>query len=212
VDEAEKAQWEMDCFNFSLQKGELNSLFSGTDGKGQPVDYPAISKFNDKELDYVAERLASASSPILRARYAHVLWASPRKHAQYAKQAVDSYLELVKVYEEKDKKDPEEHYGLDVLDSVQTASFIGFSINYRTDDILSEMKRLVREFNFQSSSAFVMRARLISHMLEERPKFRLKPTKSSLKSAMTLVRSSSRIVIFIGQSIYLRLGRRWTIS
>lgn len=170
ADDAEKAQWEMDCFNFSLQKGELRSLFSGTDGKGQPVEYPEISKFSDKALDYVAERLANASNPILKARYAHVLWASPRKHAQYAKQAVDSYLELVKVYEEKDKKDPKEHYGLDVLDSVQTASFIGFNINYRIDDILSEMKRLVREFNFQSSSAFVMRARLISHMLEGKAK------------------------------------------
>jgi hypothetical protein len=117
------------------------------------------------------------SNPILKARYAHVLWASPRKHVQYAKQAVDFYLELVKVYEEKDKKTPKENYGIDVLDSIQTASIIGFSINYRIDDILSEMKRLVKEFNFQSSSAFVMRTRLISHMLVIKAKISPEPYK-----------------------------------
>lgn len=170
-DEAEKAQWEIDCFNFRIQRGELKSMFSGTDDKGQPFEYPAISKLNDKDLDYIATRPESTSNPILKARYAHILWASPRKHDKYAKQAVDSYLELVKVYEEKDRKEPEEHYGLDVLESVETASFLAFSINYRVDDVRSEMKRLVKRFNSESSSAFVMRARLIRHMLEGKAKF-----------------------------------------
>jgi hypothetical protein len=171
VDEVEKAQWEVDCFNFRIQNGELKSMFSGTDGEGHPFEYPMISKLSDKALDYIATRLESTSNPILKARYAHILWASPRKHDKYAKRAVDSYLELVKVYEEKDKKEPREHYGLDVLDSVETASFLAFSINYRVDDVRSEMKRLIKGFNSESSSAFVMRARLIRHMLEGKSKF-----------------------------------------
>lgn len=173
TDEAEKAQWEVDCFNFRIQNGELKCMFSGTDDKGQPFEYPAISKLSDKELDYIENRLEGTSNPILKARYAHILWVSPRKHDKYAKQAVDSYLKLVRVYEEKDRKEPQEHYGLDVLDSVETASFLAFSINYRADDVRSEMKRLVQGFNSASSSAFVMRARLIRHMLEGKVKFPL---------------------------------------
>ena len=58
-----------------------------------------------------------------------------------------------------------------MLDSIETASFLAFSINYRADDIRSEMKRLVKGFNSESSSAFVMRARLIGHMVEGKAKF-----------------------------------------
>lgn len=170
-DEAEMAQWEVDCFSFRIQNGELKSMYSWPDDKGHPVEYPMISRLTGNTLDYIASRLESTKNPILTARYAHILWASPRKHAKYAKQAVDSYLELIKVYEEKDKKDPKEHYGLDVLEAMETASFLAFTINYRTDDVFSEIKRLVKGFNIESSSAFVMRAKLITHMLEGKAKF-----------------------------------------
>jgi hypothetical protein len=168
---AEKAQWEIDCFSFRTQSGELKCMFSGTDENGQPWEYPSISKVSDKELEYIESRLKSTSNPILKARYSHILWESPRKHIKYAKLAVDSYLELVSFYERKDKVDPQAHNGLDVLNSFEDASFLAFKVNYRVDDIRSEVGRLIRKFNFDSSSAFVMRARLIRHMFEGKAKF-----------------------------------------
>lgn len=171
TDDAVKAQLEVDCFSFRTQNGELKYMFSGTDDKGQPWEYPAISKLNEKELDYIENRLKGTSNPSLRARYAHILWQSSRKHNKYAKTAVDSYLKLVRFYEEKDKKDPQAHKGLDVFRCVENASLLAFRINYRIDDVRSEMNRLVRKFNFESSSAFVMRAKLIRHMLKGKGKF-----------------------------------------
>jgi len=168
---AEKAQWEIDCFSFRTQSGELKCMFSGTDKNGQPWEYPSILKVSDKELEYIDGRLKSTSNPILKARYSHILWESPRKHIKYAKIAVDSYLELVSFYERKDRKDPQAHNGLNVLNSLVEASFLAFKVNYRVDDIRSEVSRLVKEFNFDSSSAFVMRARLIRHMLKGKAKF-----------------------------------------
>jgi hypothetical protein len=170
-DDAQKAQWEIDCFSFRTQSGELKSMFSGTDGDGKPYEYPSISKLSDSELDYIEKRLAATSNPILKARYAHTLWESPRKHDKYAKAAIDSYLELVKFYEDKDRKDPQGHFGQDVINSVKNASSLAFRINYRIDEIRSEMSRLVKEFNFESSSAFVMRPNLIRHMLEGKTNF-----------------------------------------
>ena len=171
VDDAKKAQWEIDCFSFTTRDGELKCHFSGTDGNGQPYEYPSTSKISDTQLDYIEKRLVATLNPILKARYAHILWESPRKHDKYAKAAVDSYLDLVKLYEEKDKKNPQEHFGQDVLNSVKNASSLAFRINYRIDDIRSEMSRLVKEFNFESSSAFVMRPNIIRHMLEGKTKF-----------------------------------------
>jgi len=169
--EAEMAQWEVDCFSFRTQDGRLQSMFSGTDDKGQPVEYPAISTLSDGELDYIQRRLEITTNPILRARYAHTLWESRRKHKKYAEMAVDAYLELVKPYEEKDKSAPESHSGLYVLTSIEQAASLGTAVGYRVADLRSELRRLVREFNPESSSAFVMRLRLISFMAENKSNF-----------------------------------------
>ena len=169
--ETEIAQWEVDCFSFRTQDGKLQSMFSGTDDKGQPVEYPAIFTLSDGELDYIQRRLETTTNPILRARYAHILWESRRKHKKYAEIAVDSYLELVKPYEEKDKNAPESHSGLYVLTSIEQAASLGTAVGYRVADLRSELCRLVREFNPESSSAFVMRLRLISFMAENKSNF-----------------------------------------
>jgi len=169
--EAEKAQWEVDCFSFVMKDGELKPHFSGTDDKGRPWEYPDKTKLSDEALDYIENRLKSTPNPILRARYAHILWCSKRKHGKYAKAATDAYLELVRFYEEKDKTDSQGHHGLDVLHSIEETSILAFKVSYRIDDVRSEMSRLVRQFNSESSSAFVMRAQLAKHMLEGKDNF-----------------------------------------
>jgi|WetSurMetagenome_2_1015567.scaffolds.fasta_scaffold64350_2 hypothetical protein len=146
-------------------------MFAGTDDKGQPWEYPAISKLSDAEFDYIDGRLGDTTNSILKARYAHILWESQRRHKKYAEIAVDAYMKLVDLYEQKDKSDPQAHNGRYVLTSIEQASSIAFNINYRIADIRSEISRLVKEFNFKSSSAFVMRARLIRYMLESKAKF-----------------------------------------
>lgn len=171
TDEMQKSQWEMDCFNFMMTNGELRPKFSGTDGEGHPFEYPDKSNLNDEQLDYIADRFSKVSNPILKARYAHILWNSSRKHSRYADAAVDSYLELVKFYQEKDIQEPQGHFGLDVLKSIEEGSLLAFQIGYRLDDIRSEISRLIKRFNPESSSAFVMRARLIRHMLEGKGNF-----------------------------------------
>ena len=126
-------------------------MFSGTDDKGQPVEYPAISKLSDGALDYIQGRLEATTNPILRVRYAHILWESQRKHKKYAEIAVDAYLKLVQSYEERDKKAPEDHSGLYVLGSIEQAASLGTNIGYRVADLCSELSRLVKEFNPEST-------------------------------------------------------------
>ncbi len=171
TEDAEKAQWEMDCFNFAIQNGELKPKFSGTDDKGQPWEYPSVSTFNEKNLKYMATRLETTSNPVLKARYAHILWASQKKHASYAKIAVDAYLELVRLYEEKDRKEPEEFNGLDVLRCIEAALPLAGKVRHKLDNVHQEMSRLVKEFNWGSKSAFVIRVRLINHMTRAKSKF-----------------------------------------
>ena len=168
---ANRAQRELECFSFRIKNGKLKSMYTMTDENGHPVEWPDISNFSDEDLENVKGRLRDTTNPILSARYSTILWESPQKHAKYVKVAVDSYLKLVKYYEEKDKIEPKEHYGLKVLEVIENASSLAFMIKYKVEDIRSELIRLIREFNFDSSSSFVMRARLIKHMIEQKGNF-----------------------------------------
>jgi hypothetical protein len=170
-DEAKKEQCEIDFFNFVLKNNEIKPTFTWTNDKGEVVEYPSLNRFDDSTYEYLLERLNSTGNSLLKARYSHILWLSPKKRVEHAKVAVDSYLDLVKNYEEKDKAAPREHFGLDVLHAIENAYFIAYQINYKIGEINSELRRLVTSFNFQSSSSFVLRARLIQLMLKWKRRF-----------------------------------------
>lgn len=170
-DEAEKAQWEVDFFSFMIEKGKLKPMFTGTNDKGEVIEYPTLDRFDDRTYEYLIRRLNSISNFLLKARYSHILWCSPKKHAKYAKMAVDSYLELIKIYETKDMKEPQEDYGLDVLKAIENAYSIACQIKYKEDKIKSELRRLINRFNFKSSSSFALRTNLIELMLKDKRRF-----------------------------------------
>jgi hypothetical protein len=171
TNEAEMAQWEIDFFYFMTKEGELIPMYSSPNDKGEIVVYPTLEGFDSKTYDYLFERLKNTSNPLLRARYSHILWCSPKKHAKYAKIAVNSYLELVGIYEAMDKKEPDKHYGLLVLDVAKNAYFIACHIKYNMPKVKYELDRLVRKFNPESSSAFTLKFDIIKVMLKDKKRF-----------------------------------------
>ena len=70
-DEKQKAQWEVDFFNFKLVEGELACRFSTTDENGNVVEYPNLEKFTDATYEYLVERLTNTANPLLKAVYSH---------------------------------------------------------------------------------------------------------------------------------------------
>lgn len=167
--EVEKAQWEIDFFNFPIEQGTIKII--RINEKGEISEYRNLSELDETQIQYLTARLDSTANPLLKARYAHILWCSPKKHTKHAMQAVDAYLELMKIYEGKDKALPKEHFGLDVLRTIQNTYFIGRQVNHKLDVIRAELIRLVKEFNFESTSYFVMRASIIDMMLKDKKHF-----------------------------------------
>lgn len=173
VEEEKKAQWEIDVFNFSIKENKVHPLYTMTNDKGEEVKYPTYDRFDDSTYDYIIKRLNSTSHPLLKARYAHVLWFSPKKHGKYAQIGIDAYLELIKLYSEKDKARPQEHFGLDTVDATKNAFFLSLNSNdeKRLNRAKSEIKRLIFNFNSKSSSFFALRKSLISLMLSQKNTF-----------------------------------------
>lgn len=170
-DEAKIAQWELDFFNFTIMKGELYSLCSMVNKDGATLEYPSLDNFNEETYEYLIERLNNSNNPLIKAQYSTILWKSPKRHGKYAKIAVDSFLELIKIYEEKDKEEIQKSWGYKAFQSAENAYRIGLSSKYKINDVKLEIIRLIKSFNPKSRSSFVLKLRLIELMLEEKKNF-----------------------------------------
>jgi len=169
--QAQQAQWEVDFFSFVTEDGNLKPHFIGTNEEGQQVEYPSLKGFTEETYAYLKERATSTKNPVLKAHYGHILWCSPHKEYELVKQTIDSYLVLIGIYEEKDRESLTEHYGLRVLEVMRNLLALCYQIDYRTDDTKKELKRIIREYNRESTSSFKLRVDLIRWTLEQKKKF-----------------------------------------
>ena len=169
--DAERAQWETDFFFVMFFEGESKPFSSMYDDKGERHEYPDLKKIDERQWSYLIERLETVTNPILKSRYSHILWCSPKKHGKYAQIAIDNYLQLIKIYENKDNEQPTVHFGLNALDCFKNAYHLSIIVNYRFDEIKSELKRLVTSFNPKSSSSPAVRTHLIKLALNDKKIF-----------------------------------------
>jgi hypothetical protein len=57
TEEEQKAQWEMDLFNFSISNNTIGPMFEGTNAKGEKVSYPSFDTFVDLTYEYIKKDL-----------------------------------------------------------------------------------------------------------------------------------------------------------
>ena len=112
----QKRQWEIDCFSFRIQGNQLKPMVINANNE----KYPDLDNFSGEAYKYFMERLHNTEHPLLKARYAHVLWFSPQKEKfSYAKKTVDAYLELIILYEAKNKQKPYNNFGTNLFWIIQ---------------------------------------------------------------------------------------------
>ena len=170
---AQKMQWIMDVLNFEIYGNTIKEKMSGTTEDGNPWKYPDISTFTKSGFEEAEKAFKNTKSITLKARYADFFWLT-KKDYKKARTAVDSYLELIKKYEEADKKSPSDHYGLDVLTSFKRAFRISKSISYKEKEVKNELKRLCFNFNPSSSSKFKLTIDLVEIVVDNKKDFKNK--------------------------------------
>ncbi len=168
---AQKMQWMMDILNFVITDNILKEMMSGTTEDGKPWKYPDISVFTESSFKETEKALKKTKSIVLKARYADFLWISKGDYKK-ARIALNAYLKLIKKYEELDKNNPNNHYGLDVLLSFKRAFQISKKINYKKNDVNDELKRLCFNFNSNSSSKPKLTIDLVKIALDNKNDFR----------------------------------------
>ena len=169
--EAEIAQWEIDFFHFVLKDENCHCTWSGTKDNGEIFEYPTFTVFTKEKYEYLKSRLENVTNPILKARYAHILWASPKKDNNYAQIAIDSYLELVEIYSSMMKENQKENYELEIIHSVKCAFYLSSKVKYKIEEVKSKLLNLVLGFDLESEYSHILRNDLINLMLKHKKRF-----------------------------------------
>ena len=165
-EEAEKAQWEIDCLSFVLEEGEIGPEWTQYEN-GQVFELPNLDLFDETTYEYLILRLDATNHPKLKTRYAHILWCSPKKHKKFAKIAIDSYLKLISIYEQ--RYDEDDHsWNQEILEAIINAYSIACQINDNVEEIKLELRKFVQKF---SVSAIFAARNLIQFMLEPKKGF-----------------------------------------
>lgn len=154
-------QFEIDFLSFILDGCFIKPLISTPDKEENLDQYPDINKFDNKTFNYLYKRLENTKNPFLKVRYSQILWNSCKKHKNYAKISIESYFELIKLYE-KEKLD--ENNWLEFSEIIRNVLCLSKQINYKLEEIKSKIIDLIKNSNFEEHS-FNLSIRLINLML-----------------------------------------------
>ena len=168
TEDAEKAQWEIHFLSFYLTEGEIRPDVERVYESGEVSIYPSLDMFDEKVYDYLRKRLEETRHPKLKARYAQILWNSPKtKHNNFARTAIDCYLEYIAEYEQSGSED--DYYAHEICEVIKNAYSIGLHSKYEIDQLKSKLLGFIHKF---SSGEPLFVRNLIGYMLEKRKGFR----------------------------------------
>jgi hypothetical protein len=136
--------------------------------RGHPENPPEDYVFKETDYDYLKERVRSVDNPLLKSRYAHLLVHCniPDKY-KYAEIAVQEYLKLIRIYEEK----PEGISGSWIAQEWTVKSALNLSAQFnileKKEEIKKEIMRLICQKSDKDPQYSGLIIALIKYMLEQ---------------------------------------------
>lgn len=125
--------YELFFVDFSIEEGKHIPKFqSGANA------YPTLELFDDN-FDYIKTRANQVQNPKYKAKYNHLLWLSPQKHIDFAKQAIDSYFLLLENFSFLDNEDS--HYSFGIY--FENLFLLSQTINYKKEEVINYMVSLL---------------------------------------------------------------------
>ena len=165
---AQKCQWEIDTYNFTIRDNQLLSMMSGTDQEGNLVEYPSLNTFDSEAFEYLNYRLSKSLTPRIKARYSHVLWLSPAKTKVHAQIAIESYLSLATDYSRLDDENPNEQHGHNYISAIKNAALLSLQIKDKIDQIRITILDAIENYNPASKSFYSIRIQLLKLVLDHK--------------------------------------------
>lgn len=164
--EKQKAQWEVEFFLFEFKGTNIFSLSYST-GKnvGEIKRYPDLDEFQQTAFDYLKLRAKATKSPLLLARYNHLLWRSPKgvKNRSFALLAIDNYIKSIHQYYSLFKSDGQKENLIRIGRKFET--LVGLCAEVKSS--FPELRALAKHLLFKANSLdFFVKHGIVKDMLE----------------------------------------------
>ncbi|MGY6649441.1 DUF4209 domain-containing protein [Wenyingzhuangia sp. IMCC45574] len=167
-----KSQWEIDCFLFDLKSDILFSqIYSHGKNISEITKYPDLNEFKTKVVEYIKLRITSSKSPLLKARYNHLLWKCPSgiKQTKYAIGAIENYIISIKEYYNRFKETENRENSFQICQLYEVLVAISNEIKFD----MAELKKLTRFLLFETDNLeFYIIHSILSDMLKYRKIFK----------------------------------------
>ncbi|SFH33656.1 DUF4209 domain-containing protein [Pedobacter insulae] len=165
-EEKQWAQWELECFLFTIRG---NSVFSYSYSTGQNVgevrQFPELDTYQQDAFAYLKKRAAEAKNPLLAARYNHLLWKAPKgvKSKTHAEAAVKAYLVLIQEFIDLFDQDSDGENYAQVSQKFENLIELVAEVKIHIQELKDLINRVL--YNIQSVPFYVKHS-LLKHMLE----------------------------------------------
>jgi hypothetical protein len=163
--EKQKAQWEIDCFMFDIKGDRLFSqIYSAASVTGEVNAYPNLNDIQKEVIEYVNQRLDNSSNPLLKARYAHLLWKCPIgvKHNKFAILSIDNYVKAIEDYCDQWNEEMHKETPFQIGRLYETLLAVVNDIKNNLEPI----KKLTHKLLFNSTFEFYAKHGILNDMLE----------------------------------------------
>jgi len=170
----EKAQWEIECFNYDFKGNILFSqVYSPLKNAQEILKYPDLTKSQNEGLEYIKQRISNTKNSLLLSRYYHLLWKMPNniKKEKYASSAIKYYIKAIKELYDKNGKD----YRIGQL--FETLIALCNDINYNELDI----KELAHFLIFKANIRSIIKYGILDDMLKYPKIFKQKDFENTLE-------------------------------
>ena len=173
----EKLQAEIFVLDFIVEDGEAKPAFTAPGDNGLSFCYPAYEKFSEVTYNYINYRIRTTVNPLLKARYIQVLWNSPKKNRELAKEAIDIYLECLRSRNFDVNQEIQNELQMDVF---KNGYSLALKLKYRADEyqeyadqllfsslVPDELKVEIIEFLLKQSKVKAQNLMHIEHIVRE---------------------------------------------
>lgn len=155
-----KCQLELEVQSFVFVDGKANPMFV----MGSP--FPDLSRYSDDDLQYLKERHSHVKNPTLKARYAHLLWQSKIKHINFAKSAIDSYLESIIKIKKFELEEPKKTRGHRITNSIESLWAISNSVSFKKQEALDLLIETFKTYDYNNPASSSVRLFILNLSIE----------------------------------------------
>jgi len=165
--EKQHLQWEVEAFLFQISGDRLFSFSTSTGANfGEVSEFPVLDDLQAAGLDYLKTRVVTAKSPLLLARYNHLLWKGLAKNKAFARDAVLAYAETIRTC--LPDADPAKGDYLQISQLHERLVFLCGEVK----EGIAEAKAITRTLLFDGAAPFYAKHNILKNMLAAKTVFR----------------------------------------